>query len=158
MSSLFTGAGPKFGFNFNYRFFKNFFFSGTCSGGLAIGNSQNNTTYQSNAPYLTQNNISQPNSQQTTVPNRTQLVPAAEERLGLTYIGVTENFAFRLGVGYTGQVYFNAIQSMDMTAPQQLPSTSPAAVAQAGEFAVGFERTLSNFILQGPYISFSADF
>ncbi len=158
MDSLFIGAGPKFGVNFNYRIGKNFFFTGTSSGGLVIGSSQNSTTYESTAPFLTQNKIPQPNTQQTTVPNRTQLIPTAEERLGFTYIGVKENFAFKLGIGYTGQIYFDAIQSIDMTAPQELPSLAPGVVAQAGEYAVGFERTLSNFTLQGPYVSFSADF
>ncbi len=158
MNSLFIGAGPKFGVNFDYRIFKNFFFSGICTGGLIIGNSSNSTTYDSYAPYLSSNNIHEPNSQTTTVPNRTQLIPAAEERLGFSYIGVTDNFAIKLGVGYTGQVFINAIQSMDMTAPQELPALAPGVVAQAGEYAVGFERTLSNFILQGPYISFSAEF
>lgn len=37
-----------------------------------------------------------------------------------------------------------------MTSPQVLPAGA-AFTPQVGVFAVGFERTLSNFILTGPY-------
>ena len=59
---------------------------------------------------------------------------------------------------YQFQIYLNAIQSIDMTAPQVPPSLSPAITPDSGVYAVGFERTLSNFILTGPYVSLNVDF
>jgi hypothetical protein len=53
-----------------------------------------------------------------------------------------------VGFGYQAQVYIDAVQSIDMTAPQVPPSLLPDAVPDDGVYAVGFERTLSNFILR----------
>ncbi|MBM3193392.1 MAG: hypothetical protein FJZ59_04070 [Chlamydiae bacterium] len=117
--------------------------------GLIIGESQNGTTYLSWAPDLSV----QPNNQYTLVPNRTQLVPALEERIGFSYGGVFKCCKVTFGFGYQAQVYIDAIQSIDMTAPQVPPSLLPGAVPDDGVYAVGFERTISNFILTGPYIS-----
>ncbi len=157
-SSTFTGAGPQFGFDFDYRIGWDFFFSGTTSLGLVIGESQNETNYYSDSPYLIANGIPIPNSQTVTVPNRTQLVPSLEERLGFSYTGVFKCCKVKFGAGYLAQIYLNAIQTIDMTAPQVEPSLLLDTVPDAGMFAVGFERTLSNYIMTGPYISLSVDF
>ena len=157
-SSTFTGAGPQFGLDFDYRIGWDIFFSGTTSLGLIIGESQNDTTYYSNSPYLVSNGIPTPNTQSVTVPNRTQLVPSLEERLGFSYTGVFKCCKVKFGAGYLAQIYLNAIQTIDMTAPQVEPSLLPDTVPAAGLFAVGFERTLSNYIMTGPYISLSVDF
>ena len=45
-----------------------------------------------------------------------------------------------------------------MKTAQVEPSILPKIVPDAGLFAVDFERTLSNFILTGPYASLSFDF
>jgi hypothetical protein len=147
--STFLGAGPKLGFDFDYRMGWDFFFNVSSSMGLIIGESQNGTTYLSWAPDLSV----QPNNQYTLVPNRTQLVPALEERIGFSYGGVFKCCKVTFGFGYQAQVYIDAIQSIDMTAPQVPPSLLPGAVPDDGVYAVGFERTISNFILTGPYIS-----
>jgi len=44
-----------------------------------------------------------------------------------------------------------------MTAPQVLPSSAPFS-PQVGVFGVGFERTLSDFMLSGPYVSLKIEF
>lgn len=156
--SKFTGAGPKFGLDFEYRMIKGFFFTGTSSLALIIGESQNGTTYESAAPYLAETGMPIPNVQTTTVPNRTQVVPGLEEKLGFSYIGDFYCFRVEFGAGYQAQVFLNAIQSIDMTAPQVEPSLLPLTVPDSAVFAVGFERTLSNFILSGPYIYLSLTF
>jgi len=156
--STFTGAGPKFGVDFDYRIVWGFFFSGSSSIGLIVGESQNGTTFKSSSPFLVTNNIPEPNTQNTYVPNRTQAIPTFEERLGFSFAGVYDCWKIRFGFGYQAQVYIDAVQSIDMTAPQVIPSLAPGATVESGEYAVGFDRTLSNFILTGPYVNLGLDF
>ncbi|MCH9611803.1 MAG: hypothetical protein S4CHLAM102_02770 [Chlamydiia bacterium] len=156
--STFIGGGPKFGATFDYRMFGDIFFTGLSSAALIIGESKNGTTYKSWAPFLVNQGIPQPNTQKTKVPNRTQLIPGFEERLGFSYVGVFDCWKLKIGLGYQAEVYIDAVQSIDMTAPQVIPTLAPGASAESGVFAVGFERTLSNFILQGPYLSIDCDF
>jgi hypothetical protein len=158
MQSTFTGGGPQVGVNFDYRIAGGFSFTGNSAISLIMGSLKNHTSYQSFSPALNALSIPQPNSQSTTVPDRAQLVPGFEEQLGFSYSGVFDCWRLSLEVGYRTQIYLNAIQSIDMTAPQVLPSLTPALTVDAGVYAVGFERTLSNFILTGPYASLSIDF
>ncbi len=157
-SSTFTGAGPKLGLDFDYRIGWGFFLSGSSSLGLDIGEAQNITMYFSNSPYLVSQGIPVPNTQAVTVPNRTSVIPSLEEKLGFSYAGIFKCCKVKFGAGYQAQIYLNAIQTIDMTAPQVEPSLLGVTVPDSGMFAVGFERTLSNFILTGPYISLSVDF
>jgi hypothetical protein len=156
--SKFTGAGPKIGVDFDYRIVSDFFFSGTMSCGLAIGQQTNGTTFESDSPFLIANNIPEPNKQTTTVPHRTQLIPSFEERLGFSYVRTCDCWKVKCEVGYLAQIYLNAVQTIDMTAPQVPPSILPGTVPDAGVYAVGFERTLSNFMVTGPFISLAFDF
>jgi len=156
--STFTGAGPKFGCDLDYRIVSDFFFSGTSSFGLMIGKSQSGTTYKSDAPFLVTNNVPEPNTQSTTVPNRTQLIPSFEEKLGFSYVGVFKCCKVKFSAGYQAEIYLNAVQTIDMTAPQVIPTLATDATPDSGVYAVGFERTLSNFILTGPYVSLNIDF
>ena len=156
--SKFTGAGPKMGVDFDYRIIENFFFSGMMSCGLVIGQLDNGATYKSKSPFLIANNIPQPNKQTTSVSDRTQLVPSFEERLGFSYLRMYDCWKVKCEVGYLAQIYLNAVQTIDMTAPQVVPSLLPATVPDAGLYAVGFERTLSNFMVTGPFISLAFDF
>ena len=156
--SIFTGAGPLFGLDFDYRIVSDFFFSGTSSLGLMIGESQSREIYQSSAPFLVVNNVPEPNTQKTTVPNRTQLIPSFEEKLGFSYIGVFKCCKVTFSAGYQAEIYLNAVQTINMTAPQVIPTLATDATPDSGVYAVGFERTLSNFILTGPYVSLNIDF
>ncbi len=156
--SKFIGAGPEVGVDFGYRITRDFSFTGSSSLGLIMGQMQNGTTYQSTTPFLATIHVPQPNVQGTRVPNRAQLVPNFEEKLGFSYDTDFDSWGFSVGVGYMVQIYVDAVQSVDMTAPQVPPSLTPALVPDAGVYAVGFERTLSNFILSGPYASLNIDF
>ena len=155
--STFTGAGPQLGFDFDYRIIAGFFLNGSTSLALVIGELENGTTYNSIAPIITHVGNPEPNIQTTTVPNRTQLVPALEEKLGFSYAGMFNCCKIMFGFGYQAQIYLNAIQTFDMTG--QVPNTySDEAVPDSGLYAVGFVRTLSNFILTGPYLTLSLVF
>jgi hypothetical protein len=150
--STFTGAGPMIGFDFDYRVYGGFFFTGTSSLALIIGESQNGTTYTSATPALTTVGNPNPNIQGTKVPNRTQLVPALEEKLGFSYGGLFSSCSITFGFGYQAQIYLNAIQSVDMQS-QAAPELLTVLVPDSGVFAQGFLRTLSNYIMTGPYIT-----
>lgn len=156
--STFLGAGPEFGLDFDYRLYGGFSFTGSSSLALYMGQLKNQTTFSSLTPALATISVPQPNVQTTTVPNRTQLIPGFEEKLGFCYAVSCKRWGFALGAGYQFQVYLDAVQSVDMTAPQVIPSLTPGPTANMGVYAVGFERTLSNFILTGPYVSLNIDF
>lgn len=157
--STFIGAGPEFGADFDYRLCGRFYFTGITSASLYMGQLKNHTTFKSYSPFLPAIfGVSNPNIQHTSVPNRTQLVPGFEEKLGFSYIAAFHSSKWTFAFGYQFQIYLNAIQSIDMTAPQVPPSLSPAITPDVGVYAVGFERTLSNFILTGPYASLNVDF
>lgn len=155
--SKFTGAGPQFGIDYDYKIWNDFCFTGSSVASLFIGEMKNNTTFQSTTPELATLGIPQPNVQKTSVPNRTQVVPGFEQKLGFSYCAAFECFQVTLGAGYQWQFYINAVQTVDMTAPQVLPALAPFS-PEVGVFAVGFERTISNYMLSGPYISLSVDF
>lgn len=156
-TSTFIGAGPQFGADFDYRLWCNFSCKGSTSIALVVGSMRNHTTFLSTTPELGALGIPSPNSQETSVPHRTQLVPGFIEKLGLSYAITCNCFKIDLGIGYQAQIYLDAVQSIDMTAPQVLPALVPFSV-DVGVFAVGFERTLSNFILTGPYASVDIEF
>jgi hypothetical protein len=157
-SSLFLGAGPEFGLDFDYRLIRGFSFTGSTSAALYMGQLQNSTTFTSFTPRLNDIHVPQPNVQQTTVPNRAQLIPGFVEKLGFSYASSFNSSKWTLAAGYQFQIYVNAVQSMDFTSPQVPPSLSPAIVPDLGVYAVGFQRTLSNYILTGPYVSLAVDF
>lgn len=155
--STFTGGGPQIGLDYDYQIWNNFCFTGSSVASLFIGEMKNSTTFKSFTPELATLGIAQPNVQKTNVSNRTQLVPSFEQKLGFSYCAAFECFQVTLGAGYQWQYYVNAVQTVDMTAPQVLPAGA-IFTPQVGVFAVGFERTVSDYMLSGPYVSLNVDF
>jgi hypothetical protein len=90
--------------------------------------------------------------QENIIPHQTQLIPGFEEKLGFSYMQSFKNCSLNLEVGYQFQIYFNAVQSMDMLT-QAVPSFDPGNLPPLAVFALTFNRTLSNFMLSGPYVS-----
>jgi hypothetical protein len=154
--STFMGAGPEFGMHFDYLLGCSFSLTGDTSASLLMGQLQNSTTYESESPALYAIGNPSPNVQTTTVPNRSQLVPGFEERLGFSWNHEFSSCKFTIATGYQFQIYVNAVQSFDMIS-QVLPALAPFT-PDVGLFAVAFQRTLSNFILTGPYFSVFVDF
>ena len=151
-SSKFIGGGPQFGVNYRYRIFDHLFFGGDSTLSLFMGRLKNSTTFESTTPELATLGVAQPNSQRTSVPNRTQLIPGFEQKLGFSYFFMGKSFRANLEIGYQCQIYANAVQTVDMTSPQVLPPEF-VATPDVGVFAVGFERTLSNYMLTGLYVT-----
>lgn len=156
-SSTFIGAGPQLGLDYDYRICKNFLFTGTSVVSLLMGQLKNGTTFRTYTPELTTLGIPQPNVQKTSVPNRAQLTPAFEQKLGFSYSAIWDCVKATFGIGYQCQIYMDAVQTVDMKAPQVLP-TGAQFTTQVGVFAVGFERTISNYMLTGPYASVNIEF
>ncbi len=142
--SKFSGAGPQLGFDFCCRLAGGFSFVGNTSGSLLVGTMKNHTTYESVSPLLGPLGITPPNTQNTSVSKRTQVVPGLEARLGLAYV----LSCFTLEAGYQAKVFINAIQSVDMGSEVPLNSVEATTV---GVYARSFQRNLSNFALAGPY-------
>ncbi|MEN9344013.1 MAG: hypothetical protein RLZZ453_800 [Chlamydiota bacterium] len=156
-SSTFIGAGPQIGFDYDYKICNHLFFVGNSILSLFMGQLSDKLTFVSYTPELSDIGNPNPNRQKTSVPNRAQLVPGWDQKLGFSYVLSFKKAAIAFGLGYQCQIYLNAIQTMDMTAPQVLPEGA-AFSSDVGVFAVGFERTLSNFILTGPYAGLDIQF
>ncbi len=154
--SSFIGAGPQVGLDFAYLIMDDFTFTGATKASLLVGTQKNHTTYQALSPALSLLDITPPNTQHISVHKRTQLVPAFEGRLGLAYAYTFCNdFTVSLEAGYQAQVYFNALQSVDMGSEVNTPPVAPDTI---GVFARTFHRTISNFALAGPYLALNVGF
>jgi hypothetical protein len=155
-SSTFTGGGPQIGVDYKYRISKGFFFNGSSVLPFFMGQMKNGTTYTSYSPHLNTLGYPNPNIQTTTVPNKVQLIPGFEQKLGFSYIAAWNRVRATLEVGYQCQIYLNAVQTIDM-ATQAVPTTF-LAFPDVGVFAQGFEQNNSNYMLTGPYGSLAFEF
>jgi len=155
-NSTFTSGGPQLGLDYDYRIYKGFFFSGRSVCSLFVGQMQNTTTYQSYTPELALLGLSQPNNQSASIPNQTEVVPAFEQKLGFSYLGIWSRVMATFEVGYRFQIYLDAVQNINM-ASQAIP-VDFIATPDVGVFAVAFDQSNSNFMLQGPYAKVGFDF
>lgn len=149
--SSYWGVGPQIGINLDYDLYRGLCLTGSSSFSLYMGDIKNKATYESNAPGLAGVGVQEPNTQKNKIPTRSQLIPGFEERLGLAYAHSFKSWNLSLGAGYTFQIYLNAVQSMDMLT-QAIPNFAPGDFPTMGVFALTFNRTLSNFMLSGPYL------
>ena len=152
--SQFAGAGPELGIDLTYSLCGNFSLISNASGALLVGTLKNHTTYESTTPLLEGLGITPPNTQETSVPNRTQVVPALRSQLGLSYAACFCNQLITLNIGYQVEAYLNAIQSVDMISEVSTPPEDQ----EVGVYALGFARTTSNFVLSGPFVSLNVAF
>lgn len=156
--SSFKGAGPQFGVEGSYCIIDELHLTGKALVSLLAGRIKNNTTYTSFSPALTtpEINVVPPNVQHTCVQNGFQIVPAFEEKIGLSYAKtICSDRMVQIGAGYQVQVYLNALQSVDLSSEVVTPPVTPDTV---GVFARTFHGTISNFALAGPYISLDVAF
>ncbi len=155
--SSFIGAGPELGCEFAYALCHGLNLLGRFAGSILMGPTKNCTLYSSESPALIVAGFPTPNNQTTCVENRSQVVPAFEERLGVAYLfPFCECYQIKLEAGYEARVYINALQSVDMGSEVVTPPFP--AVDAIGVFARTFHRTLSNFALAGPYVAFEIAF
>lgn len=151
----YIGAGPAIGVNYFYTA-RRLFLAGRTSASLLSGTMKNSTCYAATSPFLTELGASSPNFQSTSVNNRTVIVPVFVQRLGVAYKpDICEDYSLRFEVGYQAQIYFNALQSIDLGSEVITPPVIPSTV---GVYARTFQRNISNFALSGPYVAISFGF
>jgi hypothetical protein len=155
--STFSGAGPQFGVDFSYCLVKGLHVTGESAASLFVGTLKNHTSYASLSPLNAGLGVGSPNKQGTSVHRRKgQVVPGFEGSLGLAYcFTFCKHYLIEIAAGYQAQVYFNAVQSVDMSS--EVINVFPVPDTE-GVFARTFTRTLSNFALSGPYARLNLGF
>lgn len=152
--SQFIGAGPDLGLSGQLELFKGLSLIGAASGSLNVGTISVQENFRATSDRLTQKGIGV-SKQQIITPNKTQVVPGFDGKLGLMYqIKSKQIPSFSIEGGYRLMSYLNAIST---TAPQTLvqPGTNP----QVPEFSTGTMAIVSitqqdrPFNLNGPYLS-----
>jgi hypothetical protein len=155
--SSFIGGGPQVGLDFCYCIIDDLYLTGNALITLFSGKLKNQTTFSSTGTNFATFTVPSPNVQTITVNNRFQLIPALEEKIGLAYERTfCDHYSFTIEVGYQAKIYFNAVQSTDMSS--QVTALPPPDDPTIGVFARTFQRTLGNFSLSGPYIAVSFGF
>lgn len=152
----FIGAGPQAGIDFAYRIIKGFNLTGQFTAALLMGRAKNHTQYASSSPVLVNTGNPSPNIQNTSVQNRTQMVPSFSERLALAYFySFRCHYMAKFEVGFEAKIFLNALQSTNLASGviNILPLDNTAGV-----YARTFERTVSSFSLSGPYLAFNMAF
>ena len=154
--STFIGGGPQLGLDFAYRIVKGLHLTGDVAFDLLTGSLRNHTDYSTTSPLLATLGLPNPNFQSTTVPDRLQVVPGIESRLGFAYsVAFGKHYVIDLEAGYETKIYMNAVQSTDMGSQV---TTETVVTTGAGVYARTFQRTLSNFALSGPYATLAFGF
>lgn len=154
--SRYKGTGPELGLGFSYRMIEGLRFTGGAAAALLVGKQKNHTDYRSYSPALADVSVSPPNKQSTKTGDRTQVVPALKANLGLAYLFTCcKRYKFKIETGYQAQIYFNAIQSIDIGSEVITPPVTPDTI---GVYARTFHKTLSNFALTGPYLKANIGF
>lgn len=140
----YIGIGPQVGLGLAFTLVESLKITGRAAGTLLMGSLKNHTEFKSSSPNQQEFGLPTPNEQRVTVPNRRQLVPALEGRLGVSY---SCGCNLILEVGYEAKVYLGAIQSLDISSRAIIPAAGSAVSASA------YHRTVGNFALAGPYAS-----
>lgn len=155
--SSFIGAGPQVGIESSYCLCGNFNLTGKAITSLLVGQLKNHTQYSALSPFLAGLDITPPNIQNTCVCKSFGIVPAFEEKLGVSYSTsfCDDDYTLQVAAGYQVQFYLGAIQSVDMSSEVVTPPVIPDTV---GVFARTFHKNTSNFALAGPYLTFDFAF
>lgn len=151
--SDFTGLGPNLGLSGQLEIMSGLSIIGSASGSLNVGTTSVQENFTSTSATLTQKGIGV-SQQQITTPNKTQVVPGFDGKLGLIYQFQNKRMPnFSLEGGYRVMSYMNAIST---TTPQTLvqPGTNPGVP----DFSTGTMAIVSiaqqdrPFNLNGPYL------
>jgi hypothetical protein len=127
-SSLFTGLGPRLGTKAQYDV-GNFQFLDEIAAAALVGRSQGHIDFSTSSASAGAG-IPQPNNQALTSPDATQLVPAVETNLAVSYsLPATAYGQLKLELGYQAAVYANAISQYSLT-----QVATPPVVGTVGVF------------------------
>ncbi|MDP3705597.1 MAG: Lpg1974 family pore-forming outer membrane protein [Legionellaceae bacterium] len=157
--SKYVGVGPDLGLDVEYDVIGGFGMIGQAKGSLTAGTTSTEEFFQGTSANLTALGIGI-SHQQITTPNKTQVVPGFDGKLGLYYRYFGVKVAnFTLEGGYRMLTYLNAITTIT-------PATlvQPGTVTVTPEFATGtlaivsITKQDSPFNLNGPYINLKIGF
>jgi hypothetical protein len=144
VNSLFTGAGPRVGVKGQYGI-GDFQFIGEMAGAILIGSAQSSMDFTTLSPTAGVNN------QYIASPNATRLVPSIDARLATAYtFAPTAYGLFKVEAGYKAAVYFDAVNSYELT---QVPTS--LTLPPLGIYLATQQHLLSNFTNHGPYVTAS---
>jgi hypothetical protein len=144
VNSLFTGAGPRVGVKGQYGI-GDFQFIGEMAGAVLIGSAQSRMDFTTLSPTF---GLS---SQYITSPNATRVVPSIDGRLATAYtFAPTAYGLFKVEAGYKAAVYFDAVNSYELT---QVPTS--LTLPPIGIYLATQQHILSNFTNHGPYVTAS---
>lgn len=144
VSSLFTGAGPRVGIKGQFGI-GDFQFIGEMAGAVLIGSAQSRMDFTTLSPAF---GLS---SQYITSPNATRVVPSIDGRLATSYnFAPTAYGLFKVEAGYKAAVYFDAVNSYELT---QVPTS--LTLPPIGIYLATQQHLLSNFTNHGPYVTAS---
>ena len=144
VNSLFTGAGPRVGIKGQFGI-GDFQFIGEMAGAVLIGSAQSRMDFTTLSPAF---GLS---SQYITSPNTTRVVPSIDGRLATSYaFAPTAYGLFKVEAGYKAAVYFDAVNSYELT---QVPTS--LTLPPIGIYLATQQHLLSNFTNHGPYVTAS---
>jgi len=145
-NSLFTGAGPRLGMRGQYVL-SNYQFFGEMAAAELVGTAQSSINFSATSTAAP--GLAQPNLQALTSPNKTQVVPSLDAKLGAAYLFPPSNFGqFKIELGYQAAVFMNAVNHYALT-----QVSVPPAPASVGVFLATVQHLQSNFTTQGPYLT-----
>jgi hypothetical protein len=143
-NSLFTGAGPRVGINGRFGI-GDFQFIGEMAGAVLIGSAQSRMDFTTLSPAF---GLS---SQYITSPNATRVVPSIDGKLATSYTFAPTTYGlFKVEAGYKAAIYFDAVNSYELT---QVPTG--LTLPPTGIYLATQQHLLSNFTDHGPYVTAS---
>ena len=157
--SEFMGVGPDLGLTGQLDIFKGLSIVGAAFGSLNVGITSVQENFTSTSAELTRSGVGV-SQQQVTTPNKTQVVPGFDGKLGLLYQFSGHHLSnLSLEGGYRVITYMNAIST---TNPQTL--VQPGTYIITPEFSTGTMAIVSMdqqdrpFNLNGPYLTLKVNF
>jgi len=158
--SSFTGVGPRLGMELHY-IAGNLELLGGVAGSTLIGTRQSRIDFFADSPADALAGLT-PNIQFLTSPDSTQVIPCIDTKVAASYVILLGNFGIlKCEAGYQAAVYFNAINQYSLTEVENsltadLPGT-PETTGSAVFLRTAVESQ-SNFLVHGPYVTFSFHF
>lgn len=152
-NSKYVGAGPDLGLNVQYDVIYGIGLIGQLSGTVTAGTMNTQEQFSATSARLTSDGIGH-SHQEITTPNKTQIVPGVDGKLGVFYHCSGRRLAnFTIEGGYRLLSYANAITTIN---PNTL--VQPGTVIVTPEFSTGTMAIVSvdkrdrPFNMNGPYI------
>jgi hypothetical protein len=158
--STFNGVGPRLGMGLHYLA-GNLDLLGNIGGGTILGPRRSHMEFYANSPTNAAQGLI-PNGQYLLSPTSTQAIPFIDAKLGGSYsIAIGRFGTLKCEAGYQAAVYINAINQYALTEVENsLTADAPGKPETTGSavFLRSAAEYQSNFLVHGPYLSFTFQF